>query len=185
MKTAKPVLIIIMSILLTFLMTFCIGCSQNEQDEGEAGEHASSEAGEHASRESGEHEGERSERSEEEGEHSSRERGEHGGEGHGEEGEESGTRYTLDDTCDEIRKGVTLVLKYDKASSSFIGTVNNLSSETVRRVRVEVHLSNKTELGPTKSVDLAPGKQADVKLSAEGQSFEWWSAHAESGSSEH
>lgn len=41
------------------------------------------------------------------------------------------------------------------------------------------------ELGPTEPISLEPGKKADVKLSAEGQSFEWWKAHAEVGESEH
>ncbi len=48
-----------------------------------------------------------------------------------------------------------------------------------------MHLSNGNELGPTNPVDLPAGKMAEVKLSAEGQSFDWWSAHAESESSEH
>ena len=33
---------------------------------------------------------------------------------HEEEGEESGTRYTQNETCDEVRKGVQLNLKYDE-----------------------------------------------------------------------
>ncbi len=85
----------------------------------------------------------------------------------------------------EVRKGIQLTLKYDKSTSTFVGTTKNISNKTVRRERVEVHLSNGVELGPTKAIDLAPGKQVEVKLSAEGQSFTWWSAHAESGSSEH
>ena len=48
-------------------------------------------------------------------------------------------------------------------------------------VTVEVHLSNGTELGPTERNDLAPGEKIAVKLSAEGQDFDWWKAHAESG----
>ena len=152
MKTAKPLVIIIMSVLLIPMLIFCINCAQKENGRGEEGEHARVEEGEHA---------------------------------HGEEGEESGKRYTLSETCDEVRKGVQLHLTYDQSSSTFIGTIKNVSNETAKRVRVEVHLSNKVELGPTKPVDLEPGKQASVKLSAEGQSFDWWSAHAEVGSSEH
>ncbi|MFC1564754.1 hypothetical protein ACFL6G_07435 [candidate division KSB1 bacterium] len=76
-------------------------------------------------------------------------------------------------------------MKYDRATSIFTGTTENISNETVKRVRVEVHLSNGVELGPTKALDIAPGKKVEIKLSAEGQSFTWWSAHAESGSSEH
>ena len=63
--------------------------------------------------------------------------------------------------------------------------MENVVEKTVSRVRVEVHLSNGTELGPTEPLELAPGKKADIKLTAEGQSFDWWKAHAESGESEH
>ena len=175
MKSAKPLMIII-SVLLIPMLIFSISCAQKEQGLGEEGEHAPGEAAEHASREAGEHaEGG-------EGEHASREAGEHA---RGEEGEESGIRYTLSETCEEVRKGVQLHLTFDQSSSTFIGTINNISNETAKRVRVEVHLSNEVELGPTEPVDLAPGKQVNVKLSAEGQSFTWWTAHAESGSSEH
>ena len=53
------------------------------------------------------------------------------------------------------------------------------------RVRVEVHLSNGTELGPTTQVDLEAGEKRAVKLSAEGQTFESWSTHAEVGEHGH
>ncbi len=113
-------------------------------------------------------------------EHSEEGRGEHSG-----EGEESGQTFTLNETYDKVRRGVRLILAYDKDSSSFIGTVENATNRTIRSVRVEVHLSNGTELGPTRPIDLAPGKKASVKLSAAGQSFSWWKAHPESGSGEH
>lgn len=135
-----------------------------EELEHEGGEHA--EEGEHAGE--GEHEGEGGEHAE-------------GGEG---EGEEAGPRISMDGTHDEVRKGSRLILSFDKESSSFIGTVENLTEETLTRVRIEVHLSNGTELGPTEPIDLAPGKKVEVKLSAEGQTFEWWKAHAEVGASE-
>lgn len=188
MKSAKLFVIIIMCVLLIPILLFSINCSQkengggaeDEQASAKVGEQAREGEGEHASRESGEHEREGERTREGEGEHASGESGEHSG-----EGEESGTRYTISQTCDEVRKGVQLHLKYDKSTSTFVGTIKNVSKETAKRVRVEVHLSNKVELGPTKALDLAPGKQVNVKLAAEGQSFTWWSAHAESGSSEH
>lgn len=103
---------------------------------------------------------------------------------HEEEGEESGTRYSQSETCDEVRKGVQLILKYDELSSAFIGTIKNVSKKLAKKVRIEVHLSNGVELGPTKPINLKPGNQSQVTLSAKDQSFTWWSAHAESGSSE-
>lgn len=95
------------------------------------------------------------------------------------EHEETGSRLAINQTFDAVRNGVRLVLAWDSASSSFIGSVDNVTDETISSVRVEVHLSNGTELGPTSPVDLAPGEQTNVKLPAAGQSFDWWKAHAE------
>jgi len=83
-------------------------------------------------------------------------------------------RIAIDETYDAVRRGVRLILSYDSTSSTFVGTVENVIDETVSAVRVEVHLSNGTELG----------EKIAVKLSAEGQDFEWWKAHAESGEGE-
>jgi len=97
------------------------------------------------------------------------------------EGEELGVRIAIDETYDAVRSGVRLILTYDSSSSAFVGTVENVIDKTASGVRVEVHLSNGTELGPTERNDLAPGEKIAVKLSAEGQDFDWWKAHAESG----
>ncbi len=104
------------------------------------------------------------------------------GEGRG-EGEEPGVRLAIDDTYNVVRKGVRLILRYDSTSSSFVGTVENVIEQRVSAVRVEVHLSNGTELGPTERNDLEPGEKLAVKLSSsiKGQDFDWWKAHAESG----
>ena len=84
--------------------------------------------------------------------------------------EESSTEYALDESYDTVRNGARLVLNYDKQSNSFKGFVENTTDSTLKQVRVEVHLSNGTELGPT------------------DKSFDGWSAHpevGESGSGEH
>ena len=115
-------------------------------------------------------------------------RGEHdrgGGEHQGEEGEESGTELALDETYDETRHGARLVLKYDAESNSFNGTVENTTKEKLERVRVEVHLSNGKELGPTTPDDLGAGEKRDIKLTATGKDFDGWNAHPEVGSNEH
>jgi hypothetical protein len=101
------------------------------------------------------------------------------------EGEESGQQFAKDERCDEVRKGSRLLLSYDKEAGAFTGTVENVSSELLDRVRVEVHLSNGTELGPTTQVDLAPGEKRALELKANGEEFESWSTHAEVGNSEH
>ena len=62
-----------------------------------------------------------------------------------------------------------------------------MTEQPISAVRVEVHLSNGSELGPTPRVILTSGQMENVNLSAEGQSFNWWKAHAESneGAEEH
>jgi hypothetical protein len=100
------------------------------------------------------------------------------------DGEESGTELALDATYDEMRGGARLILAYDAERGAFTGTVENVTEEPLSRVRVEVHLSNGTELGPTTSADLAPGESTEVTLSASGE-FDAWSAHAEVGGEEH
>ena len=103
----------------------------------------------------------------------------------GGEGEESGQEFAKDEAYDHVRNGVRLELVYDAATNAFVGTVENTTNQTVSRVRVEVHLSNGIELGPTTPTDLAPGQKTNVELSATGQDFNQWSAHPEVGSSEH
>ena len=104
--------------------------------------------------------------------------GEHGAEG---EGEESGTVLALDQTYDAVRNGAHLILRYDAEANAFVGTVRNATGGTLRLVRVEVHLSNGTELGPTTPVDLAPGAAIEVRLAATATAFTGWTAHAEVG----
>jgi len=177
-------------VCMSLLLVFVYACNKGS-NEGEVAEAGTQEQVEHVGEgeEAGEH-AEQAGREREEGEHEGEsERGEHEGEGgehaEGGEGEETGPRIELDGIHDEVRKGSRLVLSFDRESSSFIGTVENLTEKTLTKVRIEVHLSNGTELGPTEPINLAPGKKAEVKLLAEDQTFEWWKAHAEVGVSEH
>ncbi|MDE0120953.1 MAG: hypothetical protein OXS33_04410 [bacterium] len=109
------------------------------------------------------------------------ESGSEGGSG-GEEG--SGNMLTLDQTFDQTRAGARLILGYDASTNSFKGTVENTTNNTLTRVRIEVHLSNGVELGPTTPVDMAPGQILAVDLPATAQSFTGWTPHAEVGSGE-
>ena len=142
-------------------------CSQDGRlsSEGTA-EQASSEAGEHATAESG-------------GEHSGEHAGEHGEAGHDEEGEESGVYIGKGETWDVVRRGARLALTFDPASNAFVGTVENTTAATLCAVRVEVHLSTGTELGPTPRTDVESGQKIDVRLSTEGAAFDTWTAHPE------
>ena len=101
-----------------------------------------------------------------------------GGEGTEGSGADS---LALDETFDAVRSGARLILKYDAPSNSFEGTVENTTNGVLGRVRVEVHLSNGTELGPTTPTDMAPGEVATVNLPATQALFTGWTAHAEVG----
>ena len=116
--------------------------------------------------------------------------GEHGGSG-GESGNESGSsgseegsgaNLAPDAAFDAIRGGARLILNYDAASNAFTGTVENTTNNALSNVRIEVHLSNGTELGPTTPVDMAPGEVLAVNLPSTQASFTGWIAHAEVGS---
>ena len=107
--------------------------------------------------------------------------GEHRPEGGEGGGEESATQYQLGDTYDAVRAGAHLVLSYDPMRQAFTGTVTNTTYAVLPQVRVEVHLSNGTELGPTTPIDLQPGETVPVMLPATGESFVTWGAHPEVG----
>ncbi len=100
-----------------------------------------------------------------------------------EEGEEYSRALGLDETYDQVHNGVRLILAYHRASFSFIGSVENVTDKAVKKVMVEVYLSNGTELDPTEPQDLEPGEKLGIKIEAAGQVFEWWKVHAESESS--
>lgn len=109
--------------------------------------------------------------------------GSEGGEGDGGEFGESGNRYNPGDTAYESRQGIDLVMSHYGPGDRFEGTITNTTGSAISNVRVEIHLSNGTELGPTPNVRLAAGEMLDVELDAAGQSFAWWSVHVEIGSS--
>ena len=156
-----------------------VACSDEPRATGEsgavregAGEHAVAEgAGEHRRSEgSGEHA-----TSEGGGEHG--EGGEDGEHGSGGEGEESGKQIGPEDTWDVTRNGARLILLFDPASSAFVGTVENTTRQMLCAVRVEVHLSTGTELGPTERTDLPSGETTVVELPTVGEDFDSWTAH--------
>ena len=169
-----PVLAVILS------AGILIGCSgDNGPGEGrDSGGETTSQGGESG----GEHpggEGEGAEGNGGEGSESGGESGSESGSSGGEEG--SGATLGLNETFDMVRGGARLILSYDAASNSFKGTVENTTNNVLTRVRIEVHLSNGTELGPTAPVDMAPGQVLTIDLPATAASFTGWVAHAEVG----
>ena len=144
----------------------CSGTSPSPHSEGEGHEGE----GEHGHGEEGGHEGN--------GEHG------RGGESDGEEGD-SANALAPDETFDMVQSGARLILDYDPASNSFEGTVENTTEGVLERVKVEVHLSNGTELGPTTPTGMAPGELLRINLPATEESFTGWTAHVEVSSGEH
>ena len=109
-----------------------------------------------------------------------------GTEGSGERGaggeEGSGANaLALNETFDAVRGGARLILRYDTPTNSFKGTVENTTNGILDRVRIEVHLSNGMELGPTTPTDMAPGEVLAINLPATPAPFTGWTAHAEVG----
>ena len=92
------------------------------------------------------------------------------------EGVEPSPDMTLFDTFHFHRAGAQLVLSYDFAARAFMGTVENTTEATLRRVRVEVHLSNGTKLDLTNPVDVEPGQTVAITLPARIQTFLLWTA---------
>ena len=77
--------------------------------------------------------------------------------------------------------GVRLVLEFDPATQVFVGSVTNSTARALPQVRVEVHLDNGRELGPTRRVDVGPGETVPVELGAFGNDFNAWVSHPEAG----
>ncbi|MCY4070388.1 MAG: hypothetical protein OXG60_03755 [Chloroflexi bacterium] len=125
--------------------------------------------------------GQESNSSEAAGEHQTA-RNEGGGEGRGERA--GANALALDQTYDVTVNGARLILSYDAPNNQFSGTVENTTNATLTRVRVEIHLSNGLELGPTAPADLAAGQVLDIVLDAGAQTFDSWTPHAEVGAGE-
>ena len=62
--------------------------------------------------------------------------------------------------------------------------MENTTSNALSNVRIEVHLSNGTELGPTTPVDMRPGEMYAINMPATQEPFTGWIAHAEVGGGE-
>ncbi len=178
-KPPFRVIAVVPTLVFYLGMASCSGETQADAaGEGELG-HPSEEAGELAIPEGGEERpglegrGEHAE-GEEHGEHG--EGGEHGSEA---EGEESGEYIESGETWDATRNGVRLVLSFNPGDAAFVGSVENTTPVRLCAIRVEVHLSNATELGPTERIDLDPGQTSQVRLPTSGEAFEAWTAHPE------
>jgi hypothetical protein len=166
----KMVKNLVVFLLLLAVLVPVAASGQSEQREGS--EHKrleSSEGSEHNSSESSER-----------GEHS-RDEGVEGSELR----EESGLSYKLDETYDFERKGSRLILNYDDSNNVFVGTIENITNQVLDNVRIEIHLSNGIEIGPTTPIRLSPGEKRNVTLPGSKKTFIGWTPHAEVGAGEH
>ena len=135
---------------------------------------------------SGTEHGDRGEGNESSGREGAEGTGETGNESAGGGSEEGSGANTLapDESFDMVRGGARLILNYDAQINGFKGAVENTTNGVLDRVRIEVHLSNGTELGPTTPIDMAPGEVVAITLPATTASFTGWIAHAEIGGGE-
>ncbi len=180
LKTANTMkrLLLILSIAAGLTIT---GCGSDDSGHSHGEDTHTHETEQHADGTETNHQHE----SEEEHEHSEAEE-EHSGENaHSHEGETSDAMLGLDETYEQVRKGVRLTLSYDSESESFNGTIENTTQDALPAVSVGVALSNGTDLGPTNPVDLAAGESHSVELDADGETFDRWNAHSEMGNSDH
>ena len=139
---------------------------RGHREGGERGERGHGEGGEKGKRREG---GER-------GHREGRERGEKG------RGEENGNRIPkMTKHVKTYKNGARLTLQYNAVTQAFVGNVVNTTKKTLSQVRVEIHLSNGLELGPTKRIDLKAGATIPVELSALDQKFSHWVTHPEAG----
>jgi hypothetical protein len=191
-------LLLILSIAAGLTITGC-GSDDSGHSHGEGADHSHEQTAQQAEEQAHSHENEEEESHSHEGSETAdaththagnEEEHSHSGETeyedtHSHENEESGMQLGLDETYDDVRKGVRLTLSYNSETSSFAGTAENSTQQALPQVRVEVHLSNGTELGPTTPVDLAAGESRSIELDAVRETFDSWSAHSEMGSGEH
>lgn len=172
-----PAIPVVLALAL-FGLAGCAGQSDSGDGEGDAG--GQMEAIDPAMGAEGEQGEEGAEGGEEHGEEDEHAGHDHApGEGHDDEHEESGEYIARDADWDETRRGIRLMLSFDADDNAFTGSVQNTTGATVCGVRVEIHLSNGTEIGPTDPVDLPSGETLVVALEAGDEDFETYNAHPE------
>ncbi len=108
-----------------------------------------------------------------------------GAEGGSEQGE-SGMRWGINQTADEVINGIHAIITYNAAANAFEGTFENLNSNVAQQTRLETHVfdanGNSTEFGPTPGVDMQPGEIRNITLSiTTGANFVEFTMHPEVG----
>ena len=88
------------------------------------------------------------------------------------------------DPVRHVQGGARVILTYDPQSRSIKGHVENTTTQTLKRVRVKVRLSNGVKLSTTRAIDLAPEETRKIEFIKIEGDFTGWTAHVEVGGSE-
>lgn len=90
------------------------------------------------------------------------------------ENSKKGEALNINDTYNEVTKGIRLVLAYHYKNSTFVGSIQNITDEIINSIYVKVVLSNGVEFGTKELFVLEPGEKTDIAIAAIGQPFNWW-----------
>ena len=82
------------------------------------------------------------------------------------------------DTFEYIDKGVSIVVDWDEATTSFKGSFENTNVDPVKKVSVEIYLDNGNEL-KSEEFPMAAGEIVPFTVSATGETFSIWSPDLE------
>ncbi len=87
----------------------------------------------------------------------------------------------INETYNDVRNGIRLILSYNHGSSSFVGTAENITEQILQSVSVRIILSSGSSLGPIFLTEVMSGDTRTINLSDEHQMFNWWIAHISIG----
>ena len=77
-----------------------------------------------------------------------------------------------------IQNGVRFALDYDSTANAFTGVVENITSDTLSHITVEVRLGGSADRGAQVTVvDLAPSQVSEVTIPVGSDPFTTWSGH--------
>lgn len=82
------------------------------------------------------------------------------------------------DTFEYNDKGVSIIMDWDEATTSFKGTFENTNIDPVKKVSVEIYLDNGNEL-MSERFQMASGEIVPFTVSAMGETFSIWSPDLE------
>lgn len=88
--------------------------------------------------------------------------------------ESSTQSIQLDETYDEVQNGVWLLMNYDAASDSFVGTVENTEQKAMENINLKVELSDEQMVSLGRPFDLEAGEMKAFRIPANSEVFKKW-----------